>query len=66
MYTLLCNVQITRRTSMCFVMNDEDALAWSGKSVYGAIEYLVENHKQQFILEGPNPEDRYLLSVSKA
>ena len=62
MYTLQANGRLTRRKQLCFILDEHEALLWSGKSVGGAISWLQEAGETKFILEGQEPGERFILT----
>lgn len=66
MLTLHCNVLITRRREMCFVVDDAEVLQWSGRQVYGALEYVVNEGQTHCIVEGEDPKQRLHLTIRRA
>lgn len=42
MFSLYPDIQMTRRQRLHFIMGPDDKLAWSGKSLIAAIEWLKE------------------------
>ncbi len=65
MYTLHTNVHMTRRKHLCFVLDESDTVLWSGQSVGGALQYLIEVGQVEFILDGPNPEERFVVNIRR-
>ena len=64
MYTLNPDVYLTRRKRMHFVMNHQGDLAWSGKTIIGALEYLFENGQSEFTVEGQEAERSFQVMSS--
>lgn len=50
MKTLLCQVHVTRRQDMCYILDEAGVLCWSGKYIRSAIEHLLDNDEPEFIL----------------
>ena len=65
MYTMMANVQMTRRKQLCFVLDEHDEVRWTGQSVGGALQYLIEQGETEFNLEGPNTDDHFVVTVRR-
>jgi len=52
MFTIVAEVQVTRRQRLSHVLDDAGTVHWSGRSVVSAVEYLFENGQTIFLLEG--------------
>lgn len=52
MFSLIAEVQVTRRQRLSHVLDETGTVVWSGKSVVSAVEYLHENDQKVFRLEG--------------
>lgn len=63
MYTIKADVQVQRRRRMCFVFDEHDQLRWSGKTVSGALKYLEEQDQVRFRLEGPGPDENFIIEL---
>jgi len=63
-WTLLCNIPIARRRTMCFVLDAEGDLRWSGKSVGAGFRWLHEQEHNCFRLEGTEPDERFEVKMS--
>ena len=59
MWTLLCNIPIARRRTLCFVLDDAGDLKWSGKSVGAALLWLHENDQDTVELHGVEADERF-------
>lgn len=66
MLTLLCNVKITRRQEMSYVVDGRRVLQWSGHEVYSAIEFILDKGQTHFTLESGDGEEKLLLTVRRA
>ena len=65
MFTLLCNVKITRRQEMSFILDDEGNLQWSGRQVYSAVEFLLNEGHTEFHLDAGDHNEKLHLTVRK-
>ena len=63
MWTLLCNIPIARRMTLCFVHDDKGELRWSGKNVGAAFRWLHENDINEFHLEGVEPDQQFHVTM---
>ena len=59
MWTLLCNIPIARRRTMCFVEDEDLVLRWSGKTVGAALRWLHEQDQNMIELCGPQENERF-------
>jgi len=60
-WTLLCNIPIARRRTMCFVIDDDEDLKWSGKNVGAALRWVHETGIDQIELRGPEDDQRFFV-----
>ena len=65
MFTLLCNVLITRRQEMCFILNDNGDLAYSGREVHAAITFLIDEGEHTFELDAGDGIEKLHLTARK-
>lgn len=65
MFTLLCNVLLTRRQEMCFILDDSRTLAWSGKEVHSAITFLIDEGEPTFELDPGDDQEKLLLTAKR-
>lgn len=63
MYTLNPDVYLTRRQRLHFILDDAGELAWSGKSLGGALRWLHEKGVTRFQIEGQEPDEKFLVEV---
>ncbi len=59
MWTLLCNIPIARRRTMCFVEDDAGDLLWSGKTTGAALRWLYEQDRIDVELHGTEDDERF-------
>jgi len=59
MWTLLCNIPIARRRTMCFVEDDKQDLRWSGKTVGAALRWAHEQEIETINLYGTEEDERF-------
>lgn len=64
MYVLNPDVYLTRRQRLHFVMDDAGELAWSGKTLIGALEYLESHDHRHFRVEGTDDEPGFHLRLT--
>ena len=64
MFTLVAEVQVTRRQRLSHVLDDSGTVVWSGRSVVAGVEYLYEQEQLLFLLEGES--SAYVLSIKAA
>lgn len=50
MYTIHTDVKMTRRKTMCHVLDDIGTPVWSGNSVFAAFDYMLEAEQFYFRL----------------
>ena len=65
MFSLLCNVKITRRQEMCFILDDDGTLKWSGRTTHAAITFLIDEGESSFELDAGDCEERLLLTARR-
>ncbi len=58
-WKLYCNVEVTRRQSMCHVVDAEGVLKFSATYVAPCIEYLLLNEINEFEMHGQEPEQKF-------
>lgn len=58
-WTLLCNIPIARRRTLCFVLDHNEDLKWSGKSVGAALRWLHEQDRNEIEMHGVEPDERF-------
>ena len=61
MWTLLCNIPIARRRTLCFVEDEAGDLRWSGKTVGAALRWLHENDQEEIELQGVEDDQRFFV-----
>lgn len=66
MYLLLPDVYLTRRQRLHYVVNHAGNLAWSGKSIMSALEFLAAADQTEFGIEGQDGEDRFRVEIRTA
>ena len=66
MWKLFCNVEVTRRQSLCHVVDDKGELKFSSKNVAPCIQYLLEHEINEFEMQGQEPEQKFLALMSLA
>ena len=59
MWTLLAQVPIARRRTLCFVEDDKQDLRWSGKTVGAALRWLHEQDVHTVDLHGTEEDERF-------
>lgn len=64
MFTLHPDTYLTRRQRLHFIMDDTGELAWSGKTLLSAFEYLLAHGKFGFRMETPDGKERYLVQIT--
>lgn len=62
MYTMLSDVQITRRQRMTFIFDEQDHLLWSGKTFSDALQWLVEI--EQIEVRIVDNDRRFMISIA--
>lgn len=65
MYSLRCDVYLTRRQRMHYVLDSVGNLRFSGKDILGALEYLLEHGEPKFRIEGQD-DDRVFIATIRA
>lgn len=63
-WTLLCNIPIARRRTLCFVEDDKHDLRWSGKSVGAALRWLHEQGHETIALHGVEEDQRFRVTFT--
>ena len=66
MFCLYPDVYLTRRQRLHYVMDADDVLMWSGKSLVGAFEYLLESGNYKFRIEGQDQTEHFQATICKA
>jgi len=48
---------------MNFVVDETGELKWSGKTIAGALRYLEAQGQVRFRLEGPEPDENFIIQL---
>ncbi len=65
MYCLYPDVYLTRRQRLHYVMNGDDVLMWSGKSIFSAVAFLIDKEESSFELDAGDGEEKLLLTAKR-
>lgn len=63
MFTLRPDVYLTRRQRLHFILDSKDELKWSGKTIAGALTYLVAQGENQFRVVSENADGPFICVV---
>lgn len=63
MYLLLPDVYLTRRQRLHYVLNHAGDLAWSGKAILSALEFLAAADQTEFEIEAQDRENGFRVEI---
>ena len=63
MYSLRCDVYLTRRQRMHYVTDNVGNLLFSGKDILGALEFLLEHGEPEFRIEGQDRDEVFIATI---
>ena len=66
MYTMMTDVQLTRRKRMVFILDENDTVLYSGANVAQAIDWLLENGHDKCTVEGENEGLRFDIGFARS
>ena len=66
MYTMMTDVQMTRRKRMVFILDEDDTVMYSGAKVAQAIAWLIENGHTKCTVEGESEGLRFDIGFARS
>ena len=66
MFTMMTDVQMTRRKRLIFILDENDTVLWSGANVAEALDWLIENGHVQCTVEGQRESLRFDIGFARS
>ena len=64
-YLMYADVEFSRRKTFHHIINKAQDVVWSGKSLLGALNWLVEQNVYEFRIEGLNPARGFQVMIHR-